>query len=105
LKIIYIKNNNYGGNTMKFFKNSEKSSKATAAVNGLDYTVLSPMPGGIVEILIKEGDSVKADDTLLILEAMKMENEIKSPIDGVITSVSVKKGDHVEAGDKLIVIG
>ena len=50
---------------------------------------------------VKPGDSVKAGDTLLILEAMKMENEISAPQDGTIASVNVSKGDTVNSGDLL----
>jgi glutaconyl-coA decarboxylase len=49
----------------------------------------------------KEGDSVKAGDVLLVLEAMKMENDIVAPQDGVVASINVKVGDSVESGAKL----
>ena len=64
-------------------------------------TVTAPMPGNILDVKIKAGDSVKAGDTLLILEAMKMENEISAPQDGTIASVNVRKGDVVNSGDLL----
>ena len=60
------------------------------------------MPGNILDVKVKAGDSVKAGDTLLILEAMKMENEISAPQDGTIASVNVRKGDVVNSGDLLI---
>lgn len=66
--------------------------------------VVCPMPGAIIDIKVKEGASVKAGDLLLVLEAMKMENEIKSPSSGIIKQIAVKNGDHVDAGDVLIVI-
>ena len=59
------------------------------------------MPGNILDVKVKAGDSVKAGDTLLILEAMKMENEISAPQDGTIASVNVRKGDVVNSGDLL----
>ena len=62
----------------------------------------APMPGNILDVKVKAGDSVKAGDTLLILEAMKMENEISAPQDGTIASVNVRKGDVVNSGDLLI---
>ena len=65
-------------------------------------TVKAPMPGNILDVKVKAGDSVKAGDTLLILEAMKMENEISAPQDGTIASVNVRKGDVVNSGDLLI---
>ena len=55
--------------------------------------VNAPMPGNILDVRVKPGDSVKAGDTLLILEAMKMENEISAPQDGTVASVDVRKGD------------
>ena len=64
-------------------------------------TVNAPMPGNILDVRVKPGDSVKAGDTLLILEAMKMENEISAPQDGTIASVNVSKGDTVNSGDLL----
>tara|TARA_R110002096_G_scaffold324349_1_gene518369 strand:+ start:14083 stop:14589 length:507 start_codon:yes stop_codon:yes gene_type:complete len=56
----------------------------------------APMPGKILDILIAEGDSVTKAQPLVILEAMKMENELKSPVDGVISSISVEVGQSLE---------
>ncbi len=64
--------------------------------------IASPMPGSILSILVKEGDIVKKGDSLLILEAMKMENIIKSPIDGSIEKVVAEVGDNVNKEDLLI---
>ncbi len=75
----------------------------TKPVTGGNF-VNAPMPGVILDIKVNPGDDVKEGDTLLILEAMKMENEISSPAFGKISSVSVKKGESVNAGDLLIVI-
>ena len=61
-------------------------------------TINSPMPGNILDVKVAAGDSVKSGKILLILEAMKMENEIVSPRDGVIASVHVGKGDTVDSG-------
>ena len=74
-----------------------------AAPAGSDgaLAVNAPMPGNILDVRVKPGDSVKAGDTLLILEAMKMENEISAPQDGTIASVNVSKGDTVNSGDLL----
>ncbi|WP_295419683.1 biotin/lipoyl-containing protein [uncultured Subdoligranulum sp.] len=60
--------------------------------------VNAPMPGNILDVKVKPGDSVKAGDTLLILEAMKMENEISAPQDGTIATIDVRKGDVVDSG-------
>ena len=64
--------------------------------------VKAPMPGLIIDMKVKVGDSVKAGDQLLILEAMKMENILKSAGEGVVKSVKVKKGDTVEKNQVLI---
>ena len=60
------------------------------------------MPGNILDVRVTPGASVKAGDTLLILEAMKMENEISAPQDGTIATVDVRKGDTVSSGDLLV---
>ena len=68
-------------------------------------TVKAPMPGNILDVKVAAGASVKAGDVLVILEAMKMENEIMAPCDGTVTSVSVTKGAAVESGALLCTIG
>ncbi|MEG0775156.1 biotin/lipoyl-containing protein [Clostridium sp.] len=64
----------------------------------------APMPGNILNVAVKVGDTVKKGQLLIVLEAMKMENEIVSPKDGVITSVGVTKGQTINAGDTLVKI-
>jgi biotin carboxyl carrier protein len=63
----------------------------------------APMPGLILQVMVKEGDSIQKGDTLLILEAMKMENVLKAQGDGIVKKVSINKGDRVEKGHVLIV--
>ncbi|MEW4925385.1 acetyl-CoA carboxylase biotin carboxyl carrier protein subunit [Algibacter sp. 2305UL17-15] len=65
-------------------------------------SIIAPMPGLILELNIEVGQDIKENDTLLILEAMKMENSITSPIDGVIKSINAKKGDAVEKNQLII---
>jgi biotin carboxyl carrier protein len=71
-------------------------------INSQIKEVKAPMPGLIFEIKVQEGDEVKKGDTLVILEAMKMENILKSPGDGIIKEIRIKKGDSVEKNQVLI---
>ena len=64
-------------------------------------TVASPMPGKILAIKANAGQAVKKGEVVMILEAMKMENEITAPEDGTIASINVAVGDSVESGDTL----
>jgi len=110
-----------------------KSDQVIVEVNGIDYeielettdrrkteivrsekihptidvvkSVLAPIPGLILRILVKEGDSVNAGDPVLILEAMKMESEITSTVTGVVKNISVKEGTSVQEGETLIEVG
>ncbi len=66
--------------------------------------VKAMLPGVITKIIVREGEKVKKGDTLFILEAMKMENEVKSPKDGIVKQITVKEGERVEVGDILAVI-
>jgi acetyl/propionyl-CoA carboxylase alpha subunit len=66
--------------------------------------VVAPMPGKVVRVLVKPGDQVKARQGLVVVEAMKMENELRSPKDGRIVSVLITEGTSVEAGRPLVVV-
>lgn len=72
--------------------------KAAAVAAAGSVTVNSPMPGKIIDVKVDAGAAVKRGDVILILEAMKMENEIVAPQDGTVASVNVSAGDAVEAG-------
>ncbi len=74
---------------------------APAAPAGAEK-VTSPMPGTVLAVKVADGQSVKKGETVVLLEAMKMENEIPAPRDGVVASISVNKGSSVQAGDLLI---
>ena len=76
---------------------------ATAAVDG--EKVVSPMPGTIVRVNVKAGQSIKSGEVLAVLEAMKMENEIMAPHDAKILQVLVDVGAKVDSGTPLIVLG
>ena len=67
--------------------------------------VAAPMPGNILAVNVSQGQAVKAGDVLVILEAMKMENEICAPKDGTVTQVVTSKGSVVDTGAPLVVIG
>lgn len=67
--------------------------------------VKSPMPGTIINVLVKPGQAVKTGDVLVILEAMKMENEIKAAKDATVVSVAVNKGESVDTGAVLVTLG
>lgn len=64
----------------------------------------APMPGTVISVAVKPGDKVEKNQVLLVLEAMKMENDIVAPQAGTVTSVSVKKGDSVNADDVMLTI-
>ena len=74
---------------------------AKPAANAGSGSVVAPMPGTILKVLKKDGDVVKAGDVVLVLEAMKMENEITAPVDGAIASLSLAEGSTVGGGDLL----
>lgn len=67
--------------------------------------ILAPMPGLVIEVSVREGSSVKKGDSLIVLEAMKMENILKSPAEGIIKKVNVSKGSIVEKNQVLIQFG
>lgn len=67
--------------------------------------IRSPMPGLILDVLVEEGHVVSEGQTVVILESMKMENELRAARDGVVTQVRVAKGDNVEKNQDLVTIG
>ena len=76
--------------------------KAAAPAGGT--TVSAPMPGTILSVNVKPGQAVKKGEILVMLEAMKMENEIMAPVDGTVGIVNVTKGQSVQSGDVLVTI-
>jgi len=78
------------------------SSAAEKSPAGPAEKVVSPLPGVIIEVSVKEGQAVKAGQKVAVLEAMKMENEISAPKDGTVTAIHVSKGDSVLEGAPIV---
>ena len=81
-----------------------KAAPKAAPVAAGATTVSAPMPGKVLSVNVKAGDAVKSGDVLLILEAMKMQNEIMAPADGTVSDVRVSAGQTVATGDVMIVL-
>ena len=81
------------------------AAPAAPAVTGAGDAVKAPMPGTILKVNVQNGQTVKEGDVLVVLEAMKMENEILAPKAGTITQVLVSKGSTVDTGAPMVVIG
>ena len=79
--------------------------KASPAPAAGGKTINAPMPGKILTVKVKPGDSIKRGDVVIILEAMKMQNEIMAPSDGKVAEVRVSAGSTASSGDVLIVLG
>lgn len=88
------------GQSSQTHQKPEQAPKA----QGEGEKITSPMPGTILDIKVKVGDIVKKGQVLMVLEAMKMENEIMAGADGTVTSVAVSKGASVATGDMLLTI-
>jgi glutaconyl-CoA decarboxylase len=81
------------------------AAKPQKAASAGGDPILSPMPGKIISIAVKEGQTVQSGDLLLVLEAMKMENEIFSHVSGIVKAINVTPGAPVNPGDPMVVIG
>lgn len=78
------------------------AAPAAAAADGTPVT--APLPGNVLSVKVSQGATVKEGDVLLIIEAMKMENEVAAPCDGTVKQILVSQGQMVATGDTLIVI-
>ena len=70
----------------------------------MNKNIIAPLPGTIIELFVQPGDSVQAGQTVAVLEAMKMENEILAEYSGRVVSVNVSEGDRVATGTEIITI-
>ena len=80
-------------------------AKAAVAAGAGEHSIDAPMPGKIVKLVASEGQAVKAGDVLLILEAMKMRNEITADADGTVKTFNVAAGQSVKVHDSLVILG
>lgn len=83
---------------------SDSASSSKQATPAAGKPVVAPLPGTINEIKVKVGDKVNTGDTVVVLEAMKMQNSIDAETSGTITSINVNEGDAVMEGDTLVTI-
>lgn len=82
-----------------------QTAQAPVPATGAGKPVTSPLPGVIIAVKVNVGDAVKAGQTVAVLEAMKMENDIQAECDGTVTAVKVAKGDSVLEGATIVTIG
>lgn len=80
-------------------------AKEAVAAGAGEHSIDAPMPGKIVKVLVEEGQSIKAGDVLLVLEAMKMQNEITADVDGTVKAVNVEAGQNVKVKESLVILG
>jgi len=85
-------------------KQVQSAPSSSGSSGSGSHEVLAPLPGLILNVLVKVGDSVKAGQKIMIMEAMKMENDINSTRDGKIKAINVHNGDNISEGDILAVI-
>jgi biotin carboxyl carrier protein len=83
---------------------SEREQRKTTQIATGVQEIKSPMPSRVVKILKGEGDEVAAEEGIIVVEAMKMESELKTPIAGIIKEIMVKEGDAVESGTVLLIV-
>mgnify|MGYP001268474835 FL=1 len=95
-----------GGDITQLVTQQKEATRAepTSSSSGPSFAVPAPLAGNVFNVLVKVGDAIAQGDVILILEAMKMETEIRSPSQGIVQSVSFQAGDAVKVGDDLITL-
>jgi biotin carboxyl carrier protein len=99
-----------GGNTFAVDVADERhlrmeSSRAEVSAGDGDLSIEAPIPGLVVKVLVEEGQIVALNDPLIILEAMKMENEIRAPREGVVKDIAIEVGKSVEGNAQMMALG
>lgn len=95
-----------GGRRLELDVGSPEDEAVAGAAGGgaVSGAIKAPMPGSVVKVLVAEGDSVETGQSLVIVEAMKMENEVRSPLNGIVKSVNVSAGDSVGTTEAMVEI-
>lgn len=101
---VLAKDRNFWIDSLSFEDQTGLKKKRSARENTQAGSLLSPMPGKVLKIYVKEGQAVKKDGPLLVMEAMKMEHTIKSLHDGVVEKIPFSEGEQVLGGVELIVV-
>lgn len=99
-----VKSEEFNSSSSSATNASSATTTKPAAAAASGKPVVAPLPGTINEIKVKVGDKVNTGDTVIVLEAMKMQNNIDAETSGTITSINVNKGDAVMEGDTLVTI-
>ena len=91
--------------TAEVYDPRDRGQKSAAALATGRQNIAAPMPGKVIRVLVREGDAVEVGQGLVVVEAMKMQNEMKALRVGNVVEVCVRDGDTVSAGDTLVVLG
>ena len=91
--------------TAEVYDPRDRGQKSAAALATGRQNIAAPMPGKVIRVLVRQGDAVEVGQGLVVVEAMKMQNEMKAVRMGTVVEVRVKDGDTVSAGDTLVVLG
>ena len=91
--------------SLSVFQRAETRRRAAGGATDASGDILAPMPGAVLEVLVAEGDRVERNQTVVLMESMKMELVITAPRDGVVRRVSVEPGQQVDRGMRLLELG